>query len=146
MKKITGLILIMILVFSLTACDTSDKKESKSGPTTKIYYITEGDKAGIVNSNLASSDEMVKSFDVQGDKDIVLPGEIDSFTLFAIDGGAFNEPNELRSVYIPDSVKIIEPGAFSGCDKGLVIYGSEKSSASEFAEENGFEFEVKTND
>lgn|GEM_PF-3621261 len=58
----------------------------------------------------------------------------------AIGKRAFAHCENLREIYIPSSVTLIDPDAFAGCSELLWIYGEPDSAAERFARENGFVF------
>ena len=53
--------------------------------------------------------------------------------------GAFFECTGLKSITIPDSVKVIRNDAFTGCEK-LTIHGKSGSAAETFAKDNKIPF------
>lgn len=65
--------------------------------------------------------------------------------LTTIDKWAFKDQKQLKSIELPESVTSIDPSAFEG--SGLeTIYGVKGSYAETFANENGYQFNEKTDD
>lgn len=54
--------------------------------------------------------------------DIVIPGTLDGRAVVRINKGAFQGRSGMTSVTIPDSVTLIEEGAFSGCDALTAVH------------------------
>ena len=61
-----------------------------------------------------------------------------------IEKNSFVNCSSLRSIYIPDSVKIIGEGSFSGCSDSLVIHCSKNSAAARYARDHGIAWHEAT--
>ena len=109
MKKILMLGLCLVIAFSVCACSSKggSKDSSKSSslvasPVEDFEYEFD-DGTAIITGYIGS------------DFDIVIPSEIENRPVVEIDAEAF-EGYDLKSVVIPQSVTIIDYGAFHSCD------------------------------
>lgn len=121
-----------------------------------IYYLLTTDD-GIIYANIVS---------YQGKNlNIVIPSEIEGYTVMVIDETCFMYNEEIESVEIPNSVTTIGAWAFAGCrnlkkvsipesvteigfqitldSKKIVVYGFENSYAQQYCEENGIPFRAE---
>lgn len=158
MKKIISISLFMFLMISLlSACSSVKEKESSEFST--IYYIEEEGIIGIMGFKNEKDDslnslktkekedwkelkDLIKEYKIENAYDIEIPQSINGVSVKAIDGGAFNKCESIKSIKIPDSVTIIESGAFDGCSKDLVIIGTNNSAAYKYADKSGIDFQV----
>ncbi|MEE0914829.1 MAG: leucine-rich repeat protein [Ruminococcus sp.] len=126
------------------------KSPEKSNDTSKLYYLEQGGVIGImgfenescssdIETLLLPDDYELEYIEISGDE-VVIPEEINQTQVMAIDGGAFKNCTSIKSITIPVTVTVIEPGAFDGCSDSLVIYGQSGSSAETFANEEDIQF------
>lgn len=119
MKKTVhySLFTVLLLLFLLAFSSCSDKEGSKGGGIS----LTPDDIVYTENLSFAPYEDgkegyMVTGFsDNAGAEELNIPPKYNKKPVIAIDVRAFADHPEIKSVYIPDSVKIIEPSAFSGC-------------------------------
>ena len=101
MKKLLSLTLVLVLCFTLFACGEGNKAQYNF----KYTYELEGDSA------------VINGFEGTIGGDIVIPEELDGYSVTSISNGAFDGCTEITSVNIPGSVIVIHMNAFNGCDE-----------------------------
>lgn len=143
--------------FEKNTGETIEEISNEPVDSYKLYYVIDSGAAGIMgfddgisnsdissmNAELESSGYSVEYIEIEGKNDIIIPDTVKNIPLYAIDGGAFKNCFSINSITIPNSVSIIEPGAFDGCNSDLIIYGEAGSEAEAFANENNIVFKEK---
>ena len=159
--KFIALFLIIGVFSNLCACNIiegeTSSKNTQDESSYKLYYIVDSDKVGIIgfddrmsSSNISTMQAEIEKagysveyVEFRGKNDVIIPDSIEGYSVFAIDGAAFNGCASIKSIDIPSSVQIIEPGAFEKCASDMIIHGESGSAAEESAKENNISFEIK---
>lgn len=103
MKKITSILLSMIMLLSCLSAGIASAAE---------FPVVDGIIYKIENGEAVVHMDDSKAVLV----DVVIPSEVKGYPVTAISGGAFYENTDLKSVVIPDTVKLIDSYAFSWCE------------------------------
>ncbi len=150
-----SMVMALLLAFPLAGCGSSESNEKST-----IYYFTDTENGitGIlcfdngIDSTYDPTDRELSEIteegtlhiaEIEGKTDIIIPDTIRGLPIMAIDGGAFNDCSSLKSIQLPDNIAIIEPGAFDGCSKDLILYGKKGSVVEECAKEFNITFKEK---
>ena len=129
-------------------------KAAKKG---KATLFVEGDDGIVAVEGFASKKEM--SFDEQEDYveakaeanvykvkvdavNVVIPDTVKGMNIQAISDDAFENCTNIKSITIPETVRMIENGAFKGCSPDLVLKVKKDSAGLEFAKSAGIKYKV----
>lgn len=130
------------------------KKAAKKG---KATLFVERDDGIVAVEGFASKKEM--SFDEQEDYveakaqanvykvkvnavNVVIPDTVKGMNIQAISDDAFENCKNIKSITIPETVRMIENGAFRGCSPDLVLKVTKNSAGLEFAKSAGIKYKV----
>lgn len=118
-------------VDSVTEASGSGTEEPEEPATAYTYELNSDNTITIIKCT--SSDE-----------NIIIPSEIDGYTVVGIGDKAFNNITSMKTVSLPSTLKMIGDSAFEGCTSLTTIKGGKGSCAEEYASKNGYEFvEIK---
>ena len=129
-------------------------KAAKKG---KATLFVESDDGIVAVEGFASKKEM--SFDEQEDYveakaeanvykvkvdayNIVIPDTVKGMNIQAISDDAFENCKNIKSITIPETVRMIENGAFRGCSPDLVLKVTKDSAGLEFAKAQGIKYKI----
>ena len=163
MKKLLSIILVCVIIcFVGCGSDNTSDQKVKPEPATKktsskatLYVASDDGIMGV--EGFASEDEM--SFDDKEDLDemkeedsvikmtvdktnVVIPMESDGKNIMAIGEDAFKNCSLIKTITVPETIRMIEEGAFGGCSKDLVLKVKKDSAALEFAKKNSIKYEI----
>ena len=129
-------------------------KAAKKG---KATLFVESDDGIVSVEGFASKTEM--SFDEQEDYaeakaeanvykvkvdavNVVIPDTVKGMNIQAISDDSFENCKNIKSITIPETVRMIENGAFRGCSPDLVLKVKKDSAGLEFAKSAGIKYKV----
>lgn len=105
LKILPLIVLICALVCAFVACDEPEPP--------KNAVIDEQGVAYRLNADSSAYD--VIGFSSQSVSDVVIPERLENKPVVSIQTGAFHNNDDIKSVSLPSSVKVISDGAFSDC-------------------------------
>ena len=174
MKKVLAVLLAFTLIVLLTACRITDifsftEEDVLSGKAYSLYYTPLDELAEISAENYClivgfrnSSDcfmennednlmyEGVTIFEARFKGDgskVKIPEKIKGMKVLGIGSGSFDGCYSISSIEIPDTIELILPTAFDGCNIDLNLIGSVGSAVDSFSKEDCITFnnENRTN-
>lgn len=129
--KSAALLLVLVLIFANCLCVFAEGE-----PYT--YDASNGEFVVYDLSSMGLSTLPANIF--QGMENMIKVVKIKDENIYAIEESAFLNLFRLEKVYIPETVEVIEDGAFWGCKGDLKIYAPRKSAAEYFAKDNGYTY------
>ena len=73
---------------------------------------------------------------------VVIPETVKGNNVQVINDDAFQNCSLIKSITIPETVRMIENGAFSGCSKDLVLIVKKDSAGLEHAKKFGIKYKI----
>lgn len=158
MKKVL-LILTICAALCFVGCGNSQTKtnvKKDTNESSKATLYVESDDGIMAVDGYASEDEMSydqKDFDeknkendvykIQVDAyDVVIPDEVKGNNITAIGEDAFKNCSLIKSITIPETVRMIEDSAFGGCSENLVLKVKKDSAGLEIAKKLKIKYEI----
>ncbi|GHU54445.1 hypothetical protein FACS1894132_09090 [Clostridia bacterium] len=161
MKIFKIMLIFSLLIFSAISV-SADVSESAKAVTSEDYSVswTKNNESVIITDYVGDTTHLIIGStytDTDGTKYPIVAidnnafyhnTKLESVSIFVgietIRNSAFEGCENLKWIYIPDSVTWISADAFNG-DTNLIILGSSKSYAEKYASEHGLRFEVNGN-
>lgn len=123
MKRFIALLLALLLVFSLVACNKDKGEEEEEGgfdmtvTTNDLIYKPESQYNDAFYYEYINEDEVaILSFSASHDVHaITIPDKIENRLVTEIKAGAFNSASNISSVTLPEGLRVIGDFAFNNC-------------------------------